>query len=117
MRPILALLAATALAACSGAPSRDDPKLSDRELNLEEFFSGRSVAHGQFQDRFGTVRRRFVVEIDGDWDGETLTLTEDFVYEDGATERRVWRLRKTGPVTADQTWEGTAAGVQGVATG
>ncbi len=110
----LALLALTLLlAACSGRPSLDDPKLSDKALNLEEFFVGRSVAHGQFQDRFGTVRRRFEVDILGEWDGELLTLTEDFVYEDGATEQRVWRLRKTG---AD-TWEGTAAGVQGVATG
>jgi len=117
MRPILALLALAGLAACSGAPALDDPRLSTRDLNLEDFFAGRSVAHGQFQDRFGTVRRRFVVEIEGRWDGETLTLTEDFVYEDGATERRVWRLRKTGPVTADQAWEGTAAGVQGVARG
>ncbi|MEM1431606.1 MAG: DUF3833 domain-containing protein [Pseudomonadota bacterium] len=113
MRLILLALALLLLAACSGRPSLDDPKLSDKDLNLEEFFVGRSIAYGQFQDRFGTVRRRFEVEILGEWDGETLTLTEDFVYEDGATEQRVWRLRKTGP----DTWEGTAAGVDGIATG
>jgi hypothetical protein len=117
MRPILPALALAMLAACTGKPSLDDPKLSERALDLEAFFSGRSVAHGQFQDVFGTVRRRFEVAVDGVWDGEVLTLTEDFVYEDGATERRVWRLTKTGPITEDQTWEGTAAGVQGVATG
>ena len=113
MRLALLALCLLLLAACSGRPSLDDPPLSDKDLNLEEFFEGRSVAYGQFQDRFGTVRRRFEVDILGTWDGETLTLTEDFVYEDGATERRVWRLRKTGP----ETWEGTADGVQGVATG
>ncbi len=101
------------LAGCVGKPSLDDPKLSETKLDLEVFFAGKTVATGQFQDIFGTVRRRFDVTIDGTWDGETLTLVEDFVYEDGATERRVWSLTKTG---AD-TWEGTAPGVIGIATG
>ena len=113
MRRLLPVLALAALAACSGRPSLDDPALSDRALNLEEFFAGRTVARGQFQDVFGTVRRRFDVEIDGTWDGKTLRLVEDFVYEDGATERRVWTLVRTGP----ETWEGTAPGVIGVAAG
>lgn len=101
------------LSACTGKPSLDEPLLSERKLNLEEFFTGDLVAHGQFQDVFGTVRRRFEVAIEGTWDGRTLTLTEDFIYEDGATEQRVWRLEKTG---AD-TWVGTAAGVIGTAIG
>lgn len=113
MRNALALAATLFIAACTGKPSLDDSSLSDRQLNLEEFFAGETVAKGQFQDIFGTVRRSFDVTIDGQWDGETLTLTEDFVYEDGSTERRVWSLVKTGP----DTWEGTAAGVIGTATG
>jgi hypothetical protein len=110
---ILALLLVLTLAACSDRPSLEDPALSDRELRLEEFFEGRTVARGQFQDRFGTVRRRFDVEIEGTWDGRVLTLVEDFVYEDGSTEQRVWTLEKTG----DRTWRGTAPGVIGIATG
>lgn len=109
----LAFICIVFLAACTGKPSLEDPKLSDRQLNLEEFFDGRSVAYGQFHDVFGTVRRRFEVEIEGRWDGSTLTLVEDFVYEDRSTEQRVWTLTKTGP----DTWEGTAPGVLGVATG
>jgi hypothetical protein len=101
------------LAACTGKPSFEDPALSDRQLRLEEFFDGRLVARGQFQDIFGTVRRRFDVDIRGDWDGQRLRLVEDFVYEDGMTEQRVWTLVKTG----DRTWQGTAPGVIGVATG
>ena len=113
MRLALALVALLALAACGNRPSLDDPNLSDRQLNLEEFFHGRLVAKGQFQDRFGTVRRRFDVDIRGHWDGRRLQLVEDFVYEDGATERRVWTLVKTG----EDTWQGTAPGVIGVARG
>lgn len=112
------LLAATVLlGACTFKPSLDDPRLSAREFDLETFFDGRVVASGQFQDIFGTVRRRFDVEIDGTWDGRTLTLVEDFAYADGTTERRVWTLEKTGPTTDAQTWEGTAPGVIGVAAG
>lgn len=108
-----ALAAFVLVAACTGKPSFDDPALSDRQLNLEEFFDGDLVAYGQFQDILGTVRRSFVVNIHGDWDGERLILTEDFVYEDGSTEQRVWTLVKTG----DDTWQGTAPGVIGTATG
>lgn len=110
---ILAALAFVLLAACTGKPSFDDATLSDRKLNLEEFFDGDLVAYGQFQDVLGTVRRSFVVNIHGDWDGERLRLQEDFVYEDGATEQRIWTLIKTGP----DSWEGTAPGVIGTATG
>ena len=110
---LIALAALMFLAACSGKPSFNDPALSDRQLNLEEFFDGDLVAYGQFQDILGTMRRSFVVIIAGDWDGDRLRLVEDFVYEDGSTEQRIWTLVKTG---AD-SWEGTAPGVIGRATG
>lgn len=113
----LALAAFFALAACTGKPSFNDPALSDRQLDLETFFDGDLTAYGQFQDILGTVRRQFVVTIQGDWDGERLRLVEDFVYEDGSTEQRIWTLRKTGAITDDQTWEGTAPGVIGTAFG
>lgn len=101
------------LAACAGRPGPTDPLLSDRKLNLEEFFDGRTIAHGQFQDVFGEVRRRFVVTIDGDWNGKVLTLDENFVYEGGSKENRTWTLTKTGP----DTWTGSAPGVLGTASG
>lgn len=109
----IAICALWVLAACTGKPALDEAKLSDRELNLEEFFDGRLVAYGQFQDVLGTVRRRFRVDMTGTWDGETLKLVEDFSYADGSTERRVWTLEKTGA----QTWRGTAPGVIGEAFG
>lgn len=112
MRKLL-MAGAFLLTACTGMPNADDAVLSDRKLDLEDFFSGDLVAYGQFQDVFGTVRRRFDVAIEGTWDGRTLRLVEDFVYEDGATEQRVWTLTKTG----EDTWQGTAPGVEGVARG
>lgn len=113
LRIYAALLAVGLLSACVGKPDLQDPKLSEREFNLEEFFEGEVVASGQFQDVFGTVRRRFDVTINGTWDGETLRLVEDFAYADGTFEQRIWTLEKTGP----QSWEGSAPGVIGAARG
>lgn len=82
-------------------------------LRLEEYFSGPVKAWGMFQDRFGTVRRQFQIGAEGQWDGETLTLVEDFTYDDGQEERRTWRIRKTD----EQAYTGHAAGVIGTAEG
>lgn len=100
------------LAGCSG-PELADYADARPEFELERYFDGRLTAHGIFQDRFGDLRRSFVVDVVGNWDGEVLTLEEDFVYEDGTTERRVWELTQT----SDESWTGTAEGVVGEATG
>lgn len=112
IRAVLLCLA-IGLAACTAKPSLEDEALSARQLNIEEFFAGELVGYGQFQSILGTPLRRFRVDIEGTWNGETLTLVEDFFYDDGTEEQRIWTLRKTGP----DTWEGTAPGVLGVATG
>ena len=112
IRGFLFLLTALAVTSCGGL-KLEDFKKAEPALKLEEYFVGQLKAWGHFQDRFERVRRRFTVDIEGTWDGETLTLTEDFVYDDGETEQRIWTLRKTGP----QDWEGSAAGVVGTAKG
>lgn len=101
-----------AVTAC-GRPDLADYRDRTPAFDLVEFFEGESVAWGQFQDRFGEMRTAFTVEIDGEWDGETLTLVEDFVYDDGRTEQRIWTLRQDGP----DAWTGTAPGVIGLARG
>ncbi len=80
---------------------------------LEEYFHGKTRAWGLFEDRFGTVRRQFVVNINGDWDGTTLTLDEDFLFDDGEKDFRQWRIRKLN----DGTYEGRADDVIGAARG
>ncbi|WP_282605467.1 DUF3833 domain-containing protein [Pelagibius sp. Alg239-R121] len=112
MRGFLILLAALSVASCGGLKLQGFEK-AEPALKLEDYFVGKMKAWGQFQDRFGRVRRRFTVDIEGKWDGKTLTLIEDFVYDDGETEQRIWTLRKSGP----QDWEGTAPGVVGIAKG
>jgi hypothetical protein len=80
---------------------------------LEEYFEGKTRAWGLFEDRMGNVRREFVVDISGQWDGSTLTLSEDFIYNDGETETRVWKITKTGA----HDYEGTTREAPGKAVG
>jgi hypothetical protein len=82
------------------------------EFDLFDYFSGELVAHGQFQSFSGQVRRRFVVDINGEVEGDTLTLTEDFVYDDGEEQTRVWTIKKQG-----DKFVGTASDVIGEAVG
>jgi len=69
---------------------------AEPRMTLEDFFAGRTRAWGLFQDRFGNVRRQFTVDITGVWDdpAQQLELTENFHYDDGAEETRVWRIHK-----------------------
>ncbi|MGR8920543.1 MAG: DUF3833 domain-containing protein [Gammaproteobacteria bacterium] len=113
MNRFLILAVIAALCAGCASPRLEDYADAEPAFDLAGYFDGRSRAWGQFQDRFGKVRRRFVVDIEGSFDGSTLTLVEDFVYDDGETEQRIWTIDKTGP----DTWRGSADGVVGVATG
>jgi len=56
------------------------------------FLEGQTLAWGIFEDRFGRVRRRFSVEMSGRWEGSVFYLEETFLYDDGTTEKRVWRI-------------------------
>ncbi len=58
-------------------------------LDIFHYFQGRTEAWGMVQDRSGKQLRRFHVEIDGDVVGDTLTLHERFVYDDGEKQQRI----------------------------
>ncbi len=72
----------------------EDFKDTEPKFVLEQYFEGKTKAWGIFEDRFGNLRREFVVDIDGTWDGTTLTLDERFDYADGEKDRRIWTIEK-----------------------
>nr|WP_260178464.1 DUF3833 domain-containing protein [Roseospira marina] len=108
----LLLSVITILTGCDDMKPQDFAA-AEPTLFLEEYFPGKTYAWGIFVDRFGTLRRQLRVEIDGTWDGETLTLDEHFDYADGETDRRVWRITRTG----SDRYEGRAEDIIGVASG
>ncbi len=91
----------------------DDFASQTPELRIEDYFDGHTRAWGLFEDRFGKVRRQFTVDLNGRRDGDELVLDESFVYSDGETDNRVWRIKALG----DGRYEGRAGDVDGIATG
>jgi len=83
-------------------------------LQLDSYLNGDLVAQGVFMDRWGTVKKRFVVDMKASWTPEGVgTLVEDFKWSDGTKTQRIWTLKKL----ADGKYEGTAADVDGKALG
>lgn len=103
---------AAALTGCAG-PTIDDFAGQKPELDLRTYFNGTLDAYGVFLDRSGKVVRRFTVVMRCTWEGEEGVLDEDFIYSDGTTEKRVWRLTHLG----DGRYSGTAGDVVGTAMG
>ncbi|MEQ9110918.1 MAG: DUF3833 domain-containing protein [Rhodospirillaceae bacterium] len=101
------------LAGCSGSMEPELFEGKEPRLVLEDYFEGKTKAWGMFHDRFGNLRRQFVVDITGTWDGSTLTLDEEFEYADGELDRRVWTIKKID----DNTYTGTAGDIIGEARG
>ena len=60
----------------------------------EEFFDGLLTAHGVVKDRSGKVIRYFNADIQAYWEGAVGTLIEDFIFDDGERQQRVWTLMR-----------------------
>ena len=78
-------------------------------LDPEIFFDGQLSAHGVIKDRGGEVIRYFNVDIKAYWKDGIGTLEEDFVFNDGEQDRRVWTLTPSG----SNSYIGTAGDVVG----
>ena len=83
-------------------------------LDLFEYFSGKTQAWGIFQDRNGNLKRQFVVDLTGTKnDAGDLVLEEDFVWNDGEISRRVWTITKK----QNNHFTGVASDIVGEAKG
>ena len=65
-------------------------------FTLEGYFAGNTRATGSFSAING-VRRTFDVRLKGRFDGQLLTLVEDFIYADGEKDRKTWKFTRKGP--------------------
>jgi hypothetical protein len=83
------------LAACATRPPLPQETAQDTFI-IEEALVGRTVARGEFRAING-VQRGFSAQLEGAWDGRTLTLVEDFLYDDGERDRKTWRLERVAP--------------------
>ena len=104
--------AAVAMAGCAG-PQVSDYSQQKPQLDLRTYFNGAVEAWGIFTDRSGAVVKRFIVQMDCQWQGDEGVLDEDFTYSDGTQQKRIWRLK----ALPNGRYEGRADDVVGVAQG
>ena len=111
---VAGMLTILLLEGCATLEMEDLPK-TRQTLVIEEYFVGESKAYGIIFDRNGAPQRQFVVDLVGRWDEatKTLTLDEDFVFNDGENSQRKWVITKVG----DKQYTGKAGDVVGEATG
>ena len=110
IRTMLATVVITLVTACSTVQVKD---YSDARplLDIEQFFNGMLTAHGIVKDRGGKVIRTFNADISARWMDGVGTLVEDFVFDDGEAQQRIWTLRPDG----SGHYTGTAGDVIGSA--
>lgn len=79
---------------------------------VERDLAGMTIGKGEFSAINGT-ERSFTAYLDGTVEGDTLILVEEFVYDDGETDTKTWRLTKL----ANGEYVGTREDVIGTARG
>lgn len=113
-RALLLGLAALPLAACAAAPT--PPVTQGPPITLVSAFRGRTTGRGHFRVWLTGDERRFTARLNGSVTGaegaRTLTVVEDFLYDDGEQNRLTWVFRETGP----GRWTGKREDTVGEAT-
>jgi hypothetical protein len=109
MSRIFALLVTLALLGGCSSVSVEDYADRTPVFEVETFFDGPLTAHGVVKDRGGKVIRSFSATIDASWDDGVGTLDEDFIFDDGEKQKRIWTLRRQ----PDGSYIGTAGDVTG----
>ncbi len=103
------------LSACSKVDMKQFENNTPK-LDLFSFFEGKTIAYGIFEDRFGNLKRQFRVNITGKVENNTLTLDEDFLYDDGEQANRIWKIKKS--TDKDKIiYQGQADDIEGEASG
>ncbi|MBV8939646.1 MAG: DUF3833 family protein [Alphaproteobacteria bacterium] len=74
-------------------PAAEDYAERTPELDLRRYMNGAFEGWGVLTDYRGTAEPRFHIRMQAGWRGDEGELAEDFTFNDGHTDRRVWKLR------------------------
>ncbi len=86
---------------------------TDPEFDIRRHLSGRFLSEGMIYGPTGRVVSRFLAEMEGTWQGDSGTLSEDFRYAGGGTQARQWTLR----IGAEGAFTATAPDIIGTGIG
>jgi hypothetical protein len=82
------------------------------EFIPQEYFNGSLRAYGMVKDRSGKIIKTFKGVLVGSWDENGVgTLHEEFIYNNGEKQTRIWTLTPT----RNKTFIGTAGDIVGEA--
>ena len=113
-RTFLLGLSVLPLGACASIPAVPDTE--GPPITLVSAFRGRTTGRGHFRVWLTGDERRFTARLNGTVTGRdgarTLTVVEDFLYDDGQKDRLTWVFREQAP----GRWTGTREDTVGEAT-
>ena len=103
---------ALALSACATLPP--SPSVATLPVTLDQAFVGRQTGVGLFRVPLTGDERRFTARLHGrlSQGGQRLTITEDFMYDDGQENTLAWVFDRAGP----GRWVGRREDTVGTAT-
>ncbi|MFT5703753.1 MAG: hypothetical protein ACI9TO_001131 [Rickettsiales bacterium] len=106
------ILLVMTLFSCSKITPKDYQANSPK-LDIREYLNGKIKAWGMLEDRSGKVTRRFVVDMEGKWNGNEGVLEEYFTFDDGEKSERIWTIK----FSDDNNFTASAGDVIGEAKG
>ncbi len=104
------------LCALTGACSSLKPQHFAAEaprFEPEKFFEGRVRSWGVIESRSGKPKSRVRAELMGRREGNEVEIIQDFTFEDGSKQRRVWKIRRVD----EHRYEASSPDVIGPAAG
>ena len=111
-KSILIILLIMSLFSCSNIRPKDY-KENNPKLDIRSYLNGKVKAWGMLENRNGKVTRRFIVEMEGKWNGNEGVLEEYFTFDDGEKSTRIWEIK----FIDDHNFIATAGDVIGEAKG
>lgn len=110
MHRLWALFSLVFLSSCSAVKVAEHAAYTP-VLEPQVFFDGKLTAHGVVKNRSGRIIRTFDADIEASWRDGVGTLVEDFIFDDGELQQRIWVLKAQD----DGSFFATAGDVVGTA--
>ena len=107
------LLIALLITGCAGGLKPESFAGAGPRFDPYAFFEGPTRSWGVIESRSGQPKSRFRTEMMGRRDGTDLVITQDFTFEDGHKQQRVWRVHRID----DHHYDATANDGVGVSHG
>jgi len=93
IKRLLVPFALLLLGACSSLAPHDFASATPR-FEPDKFFEGPVQSWGVIENRSGSPRSRVRASLNGRRDGDGVVVTQDFTFEDGRKQQRIWKIRR-----------------------